>query len=59
MTSTMTADIQKTSPHYSKAFAITMSMPDHKDAFDLDNNYPDPVKTIGNLLATRRVRQAF
>lgn len=54
MTSTMTADIQKTSPHYSKAFTITMSMPDHKDAFDLDNNYPNPVNTIGNLLATQK-----
>ena len=38
MTSTMTADIEKTSPRYSRAFAVTMSMPDYKDAFDIDKD---------------------
>lgn len=54
MTSTMTADIEKTSPRYSRAFAVTMSMPDYKDAFDIDKDYPNPVNVIGNLLATQK-----
>lgn len=54
MESTMTADIQKTSPMYTKAYEVTMSMPDYKDSFDLDKNYPNPINVIGNLLASQK-----
>lgn len=54
MISSMTADIQMTSPSYTHAFAITMSNSGYKDPYDFENNYPNPIETIGSLLATEK-----
>lgn len=54
LSSTMTADISTSSPSYSKAFTITMSMSEYADPYDFDSHYPNPVETIGALLATEK-----
>ena len=54
MTSTMTSDIKRVSPQYSRAYAVTMSMSDYKDSFDSSTNYPNPIDVIGNLLAAQK-----
>lgn len=54
LTSNMTADIDTSSPSYSKAFTITMSMSEYADPYDFDTHYPNPVETIGALLATEK-----
>ncbi len=50
----MSASLKRTSPKYSNAYTITMSMSDNKDPFDTDNDYPNPVNVIGNLLASQK-----
>lgn len=54
LTGTMSSDISMTSPSYSNAYAITMSMTDHADPFDFEKQYPNPIETIGGLLATEK-----
>lgn len=54
MTSTMTAPVETAEPAYSRAFAITMSISGYHDPFDFDQRYPNPVETIGSLLATEK-----
>ncbi|MCR5035160.1 MAG: hypothetical protein K6B42_07085 [Clostridia bacterium] len=41
---------------YDQAFAITFSMPEYTDPFDFvkDNNYPNPINTIGSFLASSK-----
>lgn len=51
--SVMTTDISTTAPKYPKAYSITLTTSGHHDPFDLDGpNYPNPIETIGNLLAS-------
>ncbi len=52
--STMSADLQMTSPSYSRAYTITMSTSAYADPFNFDSHYPNPVETIGSLLATEK-----
>lgn len=54
LTSTMTSDISTASPSYTKTYAITMSMSAYADPFNFDKHYPNPVETIGSLLATEK-----
>lgn len=54
MDSTMTTSIETTEPSYSQAFAITMSTSGYNDPFNYDRHYPNPVETIGSLLATEK-----
>lgn len=54
MTSTMTAPITTDSPSYSNAFDITMSISGYHDPFNFDEHYPNPIETIGNLLANEK-----
>lgn len=54
MTSNMTSSIETTAPSYSQAFAITMSTSGYHDPFDFETHYPNPVETIGGLLATAK-----
>ena len=51
---TMTADLQTASPSYSKTYTITMSMSAYADPFNFDSHYPNPIETIGSLLATEK-----
>ena len=51
---TMTSSIDTDSPSYGNAFAISMTIPDYKDPFDFDTQYPNPVEVIGSLLATEK-----
>ena len=53
-TSTMSADLQTASPSYSRTYTITMSTSAYADPFDFDTHYPNPVETIGSLLATEK-----
>ncbi len=53
-TGTMTSDISTSSPSYSQVYSITMSTEGYSDPFDFDLNYPNPVETIGSLLATQK-----
>lgn len=41
-------------PKYANAYEITMSMPEYTDPYSFvkENNYPNPINTIGSLLAT-------
>ncbi|MDO4833660.1 MAG: hypothetical protein Q4A40_01330 [Bacillota bacterium] len=41
---------------YSNAYEITMTMPLYTDPYDFvkDNNYPNPINTIGSFLATQK-----
>ena len=50
----MTADLQTASPAYSKTYTLTMSTSAYADPFDFDSHYPNPVDTIGSLLATEK-----
>lgn len=54
MKSHMSASIDMTSPSYTHAYAITMSNSGYKDPYDFENNYPNPIETIGSLLATEK-----
>lgn len=54
MDSTMTSVIETAQPSYSHAFAITMSTSGYHDPFDFDSHYPNPIQTIGSLLATEK-----
>lgn len=54
MDSNMTASLETTAPSYSQAFAITMSTSGYNDPFDFDTHYPNPIETIGSLLATEK-----
>ena len=54
MSSTMTSSIETASPSYSHAYAITMSISGYHDPFDFDRHYPNPIETIGSLLATEK-----
>jgi hypothetical protein len=53
-TSTMSSDISTTSPTYTTAYTITMSMSAYADPYDFDGHYPNPIETIGGLLATEK-----
>lgn len=47
----------KTRPtRYGNAYEISMTMPEYTDPYDFvkDNNYPNPINTIGSLLATQK-----
>ena len=54
ITSAMTSSMDTDEPDYSHAFAITMSISGYHDPFDFDDHYPNPIETIGNLLATEK-----
>lgn len=43
-------------PKYDNAYEIKMTMPKYTDPFDFvkGNNYPNPISTIGSLLATQK-----
>ncbi|MDD6310584.1 MAG: hypothetical protein PUB09_01440 [Firmicutes bacterium] len=53
---TITAKAKKVSPKYSECYTITMAMPEYTDpySFDKKKNYPNPIETIGGLLATTK-----
>ena len=53
-TATMTASLERTEPSYSKAYSINMSIPQYIDAFNFDGHYPNPIETIGSLLASAK-----
>lgn len=55
-TATITEKAGRRAPKYSKAFEISMSFNKYADPFKFDknNNYPDPIDTVGNLLATAK-----
>ena len=52
----ITAKAKKSDPKYTKAFEISMSFDKFADPykFDKKKNYPDPINTVGNLLATAK-----
>lgn len=52
----MTCKASKAEPEYTEAFEIAMTIPQHADpfAFDKENSNPNPVETIGNLLASAK-----
>lgn len=52
MKGTMTSDITTATPSYKNAYKITMKTTGYSDPFDFNNHYPNPIETIGNLLAT-------
>ncbi len=51
----MSADISTEEPYYPHAYAITMKISGHHDPFNMDDNdHPNPVEVIGNLLANEK-----
>ena len=50
---TITSSAKRTSPRYSNAYKIELEFNKYADPykFDKKNNYPDPINTVGNLLA--------
>lgn len=52
--SAMSTSLKKASPSYSNAYTITMSISANADPFDFDTHYPNPIETIGSLLATEK-----
>ena len=55
-TATIKTKATTNAPHYGQAFQITMNFDKYADPyrFDKKNNYPDPITTIGNLLANAK-----
>ena len=55
-TATIKTKAETNAPHYGQAFEITMNFDKYADPyrFDKKNNYPDPITTIGNLLANAK-----
>lgn len=53
-TADTTSPIHRVEPSYTKAFIINMSMPQYIDGFDFESHYPNPVETVGNLLASAK-----
>ena len=49
----ISGDVTRRAPKYAQAFRITMTMPEYTDPFSFDkgNSFPNPIQTIGNLLA--------
>ena len=49
----ISGELSKRAPKYAQAYKITMTIPEYTDPFSFDkgNNYPNPIQTIGNLLA--------
>ena len=56
MSSNLTCKAPRREPEYTRAYTIDFSIPRHADpyAFDKANNYPNPIETIGNLLASAK-----
>ncbi len=54
MESVMTSSFESAQPSYSHAFTITMSISGYHDPFCFRNHYPNPIETIGSLLATEK-----
>lgn len=54
MINSMSSSIQTGKPSYSHAYAITMSTSGHHDPFNFETSYPNPIETIGSLLATEK-----
>ena len=54
MDSTMTASLSTSASSYTHAYTITMSISGYHDPFSFENHYPNPVETIGSLLATEK-----
>lgn len=52
MKGTMTTDIATDAPAYANAYKITMKTTGYSDPFDFDKHYPNPIETVGSLLAT-------
>ncbi len=44
--------VRTVSPKYNKAFRITWKGASNKSPYELDDNYPNAIKTIGDLLAS-------
>lgn len=53
---TIKTNAGREAPEYTNAFEITMGFNKYADPYNFDkkNNYPDPINTIGNLLATSK-----
>jgi len=54
MTSTMSTKLTTASPSYTKAYTVTLSISGYHDFFAAENQYPDPIETLGSLLATAK-----
>ncbi|MDO4486477.1 MAG: hypothetical protein Q4C46_07820 [Bacillota bacterium] len=54
MTGTMTASTDTSSPEYPNAYKITMTTTTYSDPFNFENHYPNPIETLGSLLATEK-----
>ncbi|MBQ6401188.1 MAG: hypothetical protein IJI20_02765 [Firmicutes bacterium] len=52
----MSCKAGRTEPEYTEAYRITMTIPRHADpfTFDKEKSNPNPVETIGNLLASNK-----
>jgi len=50
---TISSSADRTSPNYAQAYEINLEFNKYADPykFDKKNNYPDPINTVGNLLA--------
>ncbi|MDD6647607.1 MAG: hypothetical protein PUF60_07385 [Firmicutes bacterium] len=51
---TMTSKISSSSPSYQNAYKITMTTTSYSDPFDYSSHFPNPIDTIGSLLATEK-----
>ncbi len=56
MTGNMSCDAPATEPKYTQAYRITCTIPDGADPYrhDKSHDYPNPIETIGNLLASAK-----
>ena len=54
MEGTMTSRTTTSSPSYNNAYKITMTTTGYSDSFSFENRYPNPIDTIGSLLATEK-----
>lgn len=54
LSGTMSTSLESASPAYGNAFSISMTIPDYKDPFDFEKQYPNPAEVIGSLLATEK-----
>lgn len=52
--SSMTSNIKTTSPSYKNAYKITFKTTSYSDPFNFDKHYPNPIETVGSLLATEK-----
>lgn len=54
MEGTMTSRTTATEPSYQNAYKITMTTTGYSDPFNFESRYPNPIDTIGSLLATEK-----